>query len=127
MDQLERIGTVFYFIQNGHTDSRPVLQFLAWLSIQFPFDKLKARTLLSIRNMGDTESTANSAIRRRELCYEARDVFYGCVDSLRQNESNLDQCKDQSLAYEKLCLRSWRKYWDERRANNLALLKPLKS
>lgn len=68
--------------------------------------------------------------RSREACYEARDAYYACKDLVSQETATSvaapasEQCKDQAAAYQSQCLRSWRKYWDERRANDLVLRKP---
>ena len=72
---------------------------------------------------GDEERASN---RSREVCYEARDAFYLCKDRtpVTEGQDRQSVCKDEAAAYEKVCLRSWRKYWDDRRANHKELLRP---
>ena len=50
---------------------------------------------------------------QRELCYESRDILFGCLDkhdildANREDEKMRKLCPDQNVAYERDCARSW--------------------
>lgn len=49
---------------------------------------------------------------KRKICYEHRDAYYECV-----KEKSAEQCRNERVEYEKRCIRSWVKYFDEMHKN----------
>lgn len=62
-----------------------------------------------------------AAADSRTLCYAARDAFYECMDKHDRQKAT---CKAEDAEYAKLCLKSWRKYWNERYAKDMRIRTP---
>ena len=61
----------------------------------------------------------HTSSRERDVCWAARDAFYDCLEKEKASAPGGDggACGSLRQAYERSCLASWRRYWDERHRN----------
>mmetsp|Transcript_1676 Transcript_1676/g.5059 ORF Transcript_1676/g.5059 Transcript_1676/m.5059 type:complete len:106 (+) Transcript_1676:154-471(+) len=53
---------------------------------------------------------------KRKICYEHRDRYYDCVREAGREEA-VTKCAKLRAEYEKYCLKSWVKYFDDMNRN----------
>ncbi|KAH9578999.1 Cytochrome c oxidase [Trypanosoma melophagium] len=57
--------------------------------------------------------------KKRELCYEARDLYHKCLDTLPEDSEK--ECLNQKKDLEKACPSSWIKYFEKQREREVIL------
>ncbi|KEG14562.1 hypothetical protein DQ04_00401020 [Trypanosoma grayi] len=57
--------------------------------------------------------------KKREVCYEARDLYHKCLDTLPEDSEK--ECADQKKALAKACPPSWINYFEKQRERELIL------
>ncbi|KIK60244.1 hypothetical protein GYMLUDRAFT_43983 [Collybiopsis luxurians FD-317 M1] len=65
------------------------------------------------------EDSGVSTREDRQKCWEARDRYFACLDSVGVVKAGEEQssgaCGSENQAYEKNCARSWIEYFNQRR------------
>ncbi|KAG5471128.1 hypothetical protein CUR178_02439 [Leishmania enriettii] len=57
--------------------------------------------------------------KKRETCYEARDTFHKCLDTLPEDPER--ECGVQKKIYELSCPKSWVSYFEKQREREVIL------
>ncbi|PBJ80306.1 hypothetical protein BCY84_01565 [Trypanosoma cruzi cruzi] len=57
--------------------------------------------------------------KKRELCYEARDAYHKCLDTLPEDPEK--ECSAQKTALGKACPSSWINYFEKQREREVIL------
>ncbi|CAG9580440.1 Cytochrome_oxidase_c_subunit_VIb [Leishmania major strain Friedlin] len=57
--------------------------------------------------------------KKRELCYETRDAFHKCLDTLPEDPEK--ECAAQKKLFEQSCPKSWVSYFEKQREREVIL------